>query len=311
MTHFLSKNYTSILRRFLFGLGILFLMALIVNSWEQLQHLWFTIHWPLFILSILISCLSNWLASLFFKELLHKYGIEVTHNLVYKLFFYAQIAKYIPGKIWILFYQATLVGKIGASRTMLFANIDLMAILVLISATISLSLISLDYYPILAGLFFLLGLLLTLFIGKFCYLFNSLNYLLSHFKSLKNKLGTCHTEINSWLLITYYTFFWMTYLIANFLMMFAIFSFSISESTHYIAYLGLAWIIGVIAFLVPSGIGVREFVFILLAQQTFSQHISLDLLAMIAIMSRFWIILQEITAVVVLQLWNFFYQLKD
>jgi len=300
------KNYKNFIRTFLFGLGILFLAVLVIQSWDKLHYLLITIHWPFFILSVLIGCLGNLFTSLFFKELLHKYGIEVTYNLTHKIFFYAQIAKYIPGKVWILFYQAMLVNKIGATRAMLFANVDLTAISILISAAIAISLISFNHSFIFSGLCFVTGLLISILIGQSCYLFASANYIFSYIKRLKNKWGTCHTEIKTLKIVTYYTLFWSTYLASGFLMMFATFHFSVSQSADYIAYLGLAWIVGVLSVLVPSGMGIRELVFIVLAQQSLSQTISLDLLAVIAIMSRFWSILQELTGISLILVWNFY-----
>ena len=114
--------YKNLLRPLLFIIGLLFLAVLVIHSWDKLLQLLPTIHWPFFILSVLIGFLGNLFTSFFFKELLHKYGIEVTNQLAHKIFFYAQIAKYIPGKVWVLFYQAMLVNKIGATRMMLFAN---------------------------------------------------------------------------------------------------------------------------------------------------------------------------------------------
>jgi glycosyltransferase 2 family protein len=302
----LQKNYKYLIRTFLFGLGILFLTVLIIKSWDKLQHLFTTIHWPLFMVSVLIGFLGNLFTSLFFKELLHKYGIEVSYHFTHKIFFYAQIAKYIPGKVWILFYQAMLVNKIGSTRAMLFANVDLTAISILISAAIASSLMVFYHNPLFSGLFFVTGLLISLLIGKFCYFFASANYIFSYIKRLKNKLGTCHTEIKTLKIVTYYTLFWSTYLASGFLMMFATFNFSVAQSANYIAYLGIAWIVGVLSFLVPSGMGIRELVFIVLAQQSLSQNMSLDLLALIAIMSRFWIILQELTGISLIVVWNFY-----
>jgi len=300
-----QKNYKNFIRSFLFGLGILFLAALVIQSWDQLQHLLTTIHWPIFILSVLIGCLGNLFTSLFFKELLHKYGIEVTYHLTHKIFFYAQIAKYIPGKIWLLFYQAMLVNKIGATRAMLFANVDLTAISILISAAIAIGLMSFNHSFIFSGLCFVTGLLISMLIGKSCYLFASANYIFSYIKRLKNQLGSCHTDIKTLKIVTYYTLFWSTYLASGFLMMFAAFNFSVAQSANYIAYLGIAWIVGVLSFFVPGGMGIREFIFIMLAQ-SLSQNISLELLAAIAVISRFWIILQELTGISLVVVWNFY-----
>jgi len=298
-------DYKNLVRPLLFIIGLIFLATLVVHSWDKLQHLLTKIHWYLFILSVLIGYLGNLFTSLFFKELLHKYGVGVTTHLTHKIFFYAQIAKYIPGKVWVLFYQAMLVKKVGATSSLVFANLDLTAISILISAAIATSLIALSHNLVLSGVFFFIGLLLCVLVGKSCYLFASINYLFSYFKRLKNEFGTCHTEVKTLKIVMYYTLFWSTYLASGFLMMFATFDFSMAQSASYIAYLGLAWIVGVLSFFVPGGMGIREFIFIVLAQ-SMSQNISLELLAVIAVMSRFWIILQELSGVILIFIWDFY-----
>ena len=298
--------FENLLRPLLFIIGLLFLAALVVHSLDNLLQLLPTIRWPFFVLSVLIGFLVNLSTSFFFKELLNKYSIEATYQLAHKVFFYAQIAKYIPGKVWVLFYQAMLVQKIGSTSSLVFANLDLTAISILISATIATSLIALTHNIVLSGVIFFTGLLLCVLIGKFCYLLASVNYFFTYIKPLKNKFPACHTEIKVLKIVTYYTVFWITYLASGFLMMFAVFNFSISQSAVYLAYLGLAWIVGVLSFFVPGGMGVRELIFILLAQQSFPQAISLDLLAIIAITARFWNILQELTGISLILSWNFY-----
>ncbi|MCK5877902.1 MAG: flippase-like domain-containing protein [Candidatus Marithrix sp.] len=305
MATFPQKNHIKSIRNFLFGIGLLFLVILVAHSWDKLLQLLPNIHWFLFILSVLIGFLGNLFASLFFKELLHKYDVEVTNQLAHKIFFYAQMAKYIPGKIWVLFYQAMLVNKTGATRAMLFANIDLTAISILISAAVSISLMSFNYSIIFSGFCFITGLFISILIAKSCYLFASINYIFSYIKHLKNQFGTCDTKIKIFKIVIYYTFFWSTYLISAFLMMFAVFNFSMVQSANYIAYLGIAWIVGVLSFFIPGGMGVRELVFVILANSV-SNEVSLEMLSSIAVISRFWIILQELTGISLILIWDFY-----
>ncbi|MBE9562810.1 MAG: hypothetical protein IMF12_08115, partial [Proteobacteria bacterium] len=171
MVIFPQKNHIKSIKNFLFGIGLLFLVILVAHSWDRLVQLLPNINWFLFILSVLIGFLGTLFTSLFFKELMYKYDVKVTNQLAYKVFFYAQMAKYIPGKIWILFYQAMLINKAGATRAMLFANIDLTVIAILISATVSISLISFHYSIIFSGLCFITGLFICILIGKSCHLF--------------------------------------------------------------------------------------------------------------------------------------------
>ncbi|MBE9563224.1 MAG: hypothetical protein IMF12_10225 [Proteobacteria bacterium] len=87
--------------------------------------------------------------------------------------------------------------------------------------------------------------------------------------------------------------------------MFAVFNFSMVQSANYIAYLGIAWIVGVLSFFIPGGMGVRELVFVILANSV-SNEVSLEMLSSIAVISRFWIILQELTGISLILIWDFY-----
>ena len=87
-------------------------------------------------------------------------------------------------------------------------------------------------------------------------------------------------------------------MLANYLLLNAGFGFTTRESTLFIAFFSIAWVVGVATFIMPAGIGVREAVFVLLATQL-GQSYSLKTLATIAIMYRFWQIFHEVGGLIV------------
>ena len=295
------------IRSLLFLIGFLFLFWLLAHSWSKLQLILQNIHVATFIISLLINILGNFIVSALFQQLLAKYGVVTTYATVCQLFFFAQITKYIPGKIWVVWYQATLLKTVGSTSALIFTNLDLMGVLMLHTLVLTISLLILDYNSLLSLLFFSTGWILCWLVARYCYLFRILQFLLSKFKQIRPQLCPCHANIQLSHLLLFYLLFSMTYLSSQLILFSAVFNFSLDESIHYIAYLGLAWIAGVLSIIVPGGMGIKEFFFIFFAQLS-NQTVSLDTLAAIAIISRFWLILQEILGVGIIFIWRQFMQ---
>ncbi len=84
----------------------------------------------------------------------------------HRLFFYGQIAKYVPGKIWGILYQATSVNQKGASSSIAAANLDLMVISILSYLFLGMSLLASSVSMTLAATVFLLGLCVTILASR-------------------------------------------------------------------------------------------------------------------------------------------------
>jgi hypothetical protein len=291
------------IRSFLFILGFLFIGLLLVHSWDKLQILFLNIHVAAFSLSIIIGIFGNFITSALFQQLLAKYDITTSYATACQLFFFAQVTKYIPGKIWVIWYQTNVLKTVGATQALIFTNLDLMGVLLLHTTVLTLSLLILNYNPLLSLLFFSLGLIGCSVAARFCYIFQIIELLLSRCVQIRQKVGRCHAHFTFSQFTWFYILFSMTYVSSQLIMLNAVFGFSLAESSNYIAYLGLAWVAGVLSIIVPGGMGVKEFFFIFFAHLS-NQNISLDTLTAIAVIARFWLILQEILGVAIIFLWR-------
>ncbi len=289
----MQKN---LIRRALFTVGFVFLLILLWHSTDQLQKLLQHVHWGYFLFSVLVGILVNFVASLLFKQLLGKYTIHVSQFMICKLFFFGQITKYIPGKVWALWYQSTLLQTLGSTSALIFANFDLMGILLINVSAVTLSLLLLNYSLNLAMLVFILGLAACWIVAAYCPIFIIIKKAISYFKKMQHKVCDCHPK----LVFSHVTIFYLLLTLGNFLaqlfMLYAVFNFSTEEATQYIIYLSLGWIVGVLAIVAPGGIGIKEFFFVFFAHLS-NQAISLEMLTSIAVVSRFWQILQEVLGV--------------
>ena len=88
------------------------------------------------------------------------------------------------------------------------------------------------------------------------------------------------------------------YFVSNYLLLVFSFDFSWTDATLFIAFFSISWVAGVVAFVMPAGIGVREVVFVFLATQ-FNSGYSIETLTTIAIIYRFWQIFHEVGGVLI------------
>lgn len=285
------------------GLG--FILALIVRNWERIERLLIEANWHLFFWSIVLGIAGTALTSILFKHLLIKHGLVLPSKKAHQLFFYAQIAKYIPGKIWGIVYQTSLVYREGTVLTITTANIDLMIISIITNLAIALVIISMEIQAYVSITIFLIGLGATVFIACSCFLGNAIDWSLSKFKAeYVAKYGRrCKPAFGGFPIAVYYCVVSVIGLLAYYLMIHAVFGFSVREALTLAAYLILAWVAGVLAFIVPAGVGVREFLFIAFGAYMVPT-IPVEVLATIAVISRFWQVLQEVSAAFALLLWD-------
>jgi len=298
-----KRRKSKVVTLVIFVAGIIFVGVLAVRSWREIVHTLEEIKWYMFVLSTLIAVLGNVVTSILFRDLLKKYGLIVSNTLASRLFFYGQIAKYIPGKIWSLIYQITSLRREGATTAILFSNIELVVVMILVNGTIALCLILFNIHLIFAITVFLLALLSCLFIGRSYVIFQISRKLLYLVGSRSTALSTYVSRSGNWRIVIYFTSIWLFYLGSTFLMMYAVFDLPIQDSWRYIVYLNLAWIGGVLAFIAAAGLGVREIMFVLVTGYS-SGNVSLNVVATIAVLTRFWQILEDLCGVVITLLYN-------
>ncbi|ALG67065.1 lysylphosphatidylglycerol synthase domain-containing protein [Beggiatoa leptomitoformis] len=296
------------LRPVLFIFGLCFLMILLWHSWEKIKGLLITVQWTLFSLSVLITMAWYIVTSLLFKELLQKYGVIINHRLNHTIFFYGQIAKYVPGKVFGLLYQSLLLQTKGATSAVVFANLDLMGLLIFCCSAIALTLTIAIYNLFFAILLFLLSLLICVWITRTCLFFTLTKHILFYFQSIAKRLTLCSCVPHSSNIkvMSYYILFWFSYLGGHYFLLQAVFDFSLTQSTYYIICLSAGWVVGAVSLIIPAGMGVKELVFVYLAH-LITQDVTLDTLTAVAVVSRVWLMLQELLGITWVFCWNFYH----
>ena len=285
------------------GLG--FILVLILRNWDRIEGLLRMTNWHLFFWSAILGIAATTLTSVLFRYLLVKYGLVLSLKKAHKLFFYGQIAKYVPGKVWGIVYQTSSVDRQGTALPITVANIDLMIISIVANLAIALTIISMDFETYIAVAVFLVGLAATGLVACSCFVGNAIDWSLSKIRvDYVGKYGRkCRPSFSFLAIAAYYCLFCITGLLAYYLMIHAVFGFSVKEVLTFAAYLILAWVAGVFAFVVPAGVGVREVLFIAFGAYMVPT-VPMEILVTIAVISRLWQILQEIGAAFLVFLWN-------
>ena len=268
---------------------------LIYKSWDALIPIIDNVHWPFFFLSALIAVIDNLLVSILFKDILSKHGIHVSFSKIGQMYFFGQMAKYIPGRFWSILYHISFVNKPGSSIAMIFANLDITLLMLLRNTAISLTLISLFNNIALTIFIFILGFSTFIYFSQSYWITDFLKCFSGKFEILSENHKNVKKAIPYSKLLLINAGTWIAFLTANFVFLYAALYLPIVESTLYISYFGLAWVAGVIIFIVPAGMGIREATFIFLAHLTSQEHVAgLDSLMAIAVIYRFWQIVHEI-----------------
>ncbi len=273
--------------------GLVFILFLVQRSWGQIVELLGQANWLLFVVSVFVGITGTLASSMLFRVLLEKHGLYLPSDTTHRIFYFGQVAKYVPGKVWGILYQIAAVDKQGASVGVTSTNLDLMLVTILTNVSIAVALLVAPVtVPGSIGIL-LLGILMALVVSASPATGKLLRRLMPKTYVQGPALSSPDWKALFFRIGTYYIVVLITDVLSYFLMMNAVFGFTLQESTNYMAYLLIAWVAGVFAILVPAGVGVRELVFIGFGV-TMMTNVSIELLGSIAVISRIWQITQDL-----------------
>lgn len=282
------------LRYTLLALSIGFLVVLAFHARHEISTYFGVTNWLLFVVSVLVGTAGYIVSGTYFQVLLKKHDEPVDQATSRKLLLYSQIIKYIPGKVWSLIYQASMLNGVKSTGSVTLSNLDFMVISIIMVISVSLGILTLNLMdePVLAIVIIFVGAIGFISIAKSCALSNVAHYVVSALQKDKSIQSTCISPKENVKTIVYFIFFASTYAASHMLMLNAVFGFGVEKSSLYLAYLGLAWIVGALSMVIPGGIGVKEAVFVLLAQSAIEAPEMGELIS-VAVVSRLWTIVQE------------------
>ena len=200
-----------------------------------------------------------------------------------KMHFGGQVAKYLPGKVWGLVYQATLKSDGVPFGHIIQGNIVLYALSIVSVVFSCLALITYPASLSISAAVLLAGAAVSAYFMSSDHLYR----LIQRFSRLSTRFelsnAPAKTDFPVATRIVVYIILVVTYVLSYVFLLYAFFDFDIHQALRLTAYLGIAWLAGVAVAISPSGFGVREAVFIGIGQ--ISDENSFELYASIAIVA--------------------------
>ena len=287
------KSNRKLISSLLFVLGLIFLLLLVKQSWTEIKNTLSSIRTFEFTLAVAIGILSNFVMAIYFNRLLKKYDVLISDRFAIKLFMVGQIAKYIPGKIWSFAYQISQIEKLGGAAGVILANFELIIGAIYLITLIALVIFSLLMSKLLAFILCILGLLVFIIIYKNNIIKKILNLIGNLYKNKIQtiKINKSSTSILSGFFI--FSLFCTFYVLSSYYMLRSAFDFTLQETLLYVAILSTSWVGGIIIFIVPLGVGVREYLFVITASY-FTSSVPMEVMLSIAVLSRITQIIQEL-----------------
>ncbi|MBW1793473.1 MAG: flippase-like domain-containing protein [Deltaproteobacteria bacterium] len=290
------------------------LVSYLIENWNKIVEFKYEVDWLYLSLSIL-----SLLGSLFFlplslgnvvKLLKHKISIKK----MCMVLFYSQIAKYLPGGIWAYVGRVYLYKKEGMSASEASTCVILETLLVILSGifVFFISLCFLDKIPSIEwitdkyikeigiiGLVFLLSLMHP----------KTLNFLwgLIRAKITKDNLQFDYSYSSLFKPAFILIFFWFGIGVGFWLLIRSFLYVDVNLLPMTTGAFILSWIVGLLAFFTPGGLGAREAVLVLLLNLYLPIYISV----IIAAAARIWWITGELIWALFFIVWNRYDAVKN
>jgi uncharacterized membrane protein YbhN (UPF0104 family) len=292
MGHF---NYKPVLKWIIAFAIFVFLGKMVWDNWNQVKDVPFALQPFPFILSTLIFAFSYFIQVWAWYLITLKLGIAVSFPETVKSWFYSQLGKYLPGKVWLLLSRFYFYESKGMARKRISVALYLEVATVIVAA----------------GLIFLAALILFKEMepfysgGQFWCLvpaFILLAFIFLHPKVLQGILNWILVQLKKepiLLSISYSNIVWILFVCIVAWMIggigFYLFVDSVYPvSSNYILFLtgalAISSTLGLIAIFAPSGLGVREGALVYLLSFLMATPVAV----IISILTRIWMTLIEI-----------------
>jgi uncharacterized membrane protein YbhN (UPF0104 family) len=304
MGHF---NYKLALRWIIAFAIFVFLGKMVWENWNQVKDVPFTLRPFPFILSTFIFAFSYFIQVWAWTLITVKLRIAVSFPETIKSWFYSQLGKYLPGKVWLLLSRFYYYESKGKARERISVALYLEMVTVIVAAgVIFLAALILfkemgPFYS--GGQFWCLALAFILVAFIFLHpkvLQGVLNWILVHFKKEPVLLSVSYANI-IWILFVCIVA-WVVGGIGFYLFVDSVYAVSSKYILFLTGALAISSILGLIAIFAPSGLGVREGVLVYLLSFVMAAPVAV----IISILTRLWMTLIEIGLIGVIYLFGKF-----
>jgi len=241
-----------------------------------------------------IGSVTLWFLTLLWRAILIKLGTTIGHNTATRIWFFSQISRYAPGKLWHFVGRAYLGQQHGirASVTSLSLFLELLQTIAAGSLIMLASIIIRSWFE--GSLWFILLLLPLALLYLWPGSFESIVGRLLLFAKQEPIAFTIKTEDLLGLLLGY-GLSWIGYGIGLSLLIGSVYPLPLVDIPIVTGMFAAAWLAGFFSFITPGGLGVRESVLGYFLAMIIPSPQAL----LIALMARIWMILSELTGAII------------
>ncbi len=277
-----------------------FLVKSVIANWNQVEDFDWNFNYPFLILSFLLQMAALfWLVQVW-RWILRHTGSNIPYFGLFKVWFFANLGRYLPGKIWQFLGMVYMLEKRGVPSKNTFPTVALaqtcsvMSGLLVAFVFLGVKLYSrfLSGNP---GLTAIMVVFVLVMMALVCYpklLQKAVNLGLRILKREKISLDITSRDVIFYLLC--YSVSWLLFGLA-----FLVFIKAMAQAS-FVMYPGLTGAfafsvnVGFLALFVPGGMGVREGLLVLLLSSLFPAFFPVPVATLIALLARLWVTLAEL-----------------
>jgi glycosyltransferase 2 family protein len=289
----LRIHYLKIIRWAVVVAIFFFLGKVVWENWAQVKEASFSFNPFGFILSTLIFAFSYFMLTCVWYLITITLGVSIPFSETVESWFYSQLGKYLPGKVWVLLGRFYFYESKGKSKATIFIAFYFEMVSVIVAGSFiswvalivfkeSMSFYSLKQFWVILLCFFCLISLHPRFIQKI------LNWILMKFK--REPVSLLISYSNILLIVFVCVIAWVIGGIGFYFFVNSVFSVSSQHVLFLTGSLAFSSILGLISVFAPSGLGVREGALVYLLSSVMPAPVAV----IISVLTRLWMTFIEI-----------------
>jgi len=277
-----------------------FLVKGVIANWDQVKDFDWRFDYPLLILSFVLQIAALfWLVQIW-RWILRHTGSTVSYSGLFKVWFFANLGRYLPGKVWQFLGMVYMLEKRGVpprntfSTVVLAQTCSVMSGLLIAFAFLGVNLYS-QFLSGNPGLIVVIAIFFLAVIALVSYpslLRKVVNFGLGILKREKISLDISSKDVIIYILC--YSVSWLLFGLAFlvFIKAMAVASFAMYPSLT--GAFAFSVNIGFLVLFVPGGIGVREGLLVLLLSTLFPAFFPVPVATLISLLARLWVTVAEL-----------------
>jgi uncharacterized membrane protein YbhN (UPF0104 family) len=282
------------------GLIFYFLIGGLVSNWNQVKDFEWKFNYPLLIISFLLQITAFcWLVKVWGMVLCHT-GSSISYLKLFKVWFYSNLGRYLPGKVWQFLGMVYMLEKRGVpKRNSISTAILAQSFSVISGMLIAFVFLGADLYSQFLsknpGLVVVLAAFVIFILIIVCYpklLGKIINTGLGILKREKISLDITSKDVIIYILA--YSVSWLLFGLAFLVFIKAMAQASFGMYPGITGAFAFAFNIGFLALFVPGGIGVREGILVVLLSSMFPSFFPLPVATLISLLARLWATVAEL-----------------